>query len=190
MQKKIAFVVLKILILTCGLCTCLQPKVWVFSHICDSTELITVPFGETNHTSCALYFFYSTSWKKLLLTWFFNYKVSVWNCQSMWREKENIFCREVDMVKNKNLEDVTVEQLQAEARCIVHHPVFEEIGEGWLCLHFNFVTKHHCKALPWFSFSLLLFIVICYCYFRSTSLSRTRSVPFFLPKHCVLNGGS
>ena len=48
----------------------------------------------------------------------------------MWREKENIFCREVDMVKNKNLEDVTVEQLQAEARCIVHHPVFEEIGEG------------------------------------------------------------
>ena len=25
------------------------------------TEVITVPFGETNHTSCVLYFFYSTS---------------------------------------------------------------------------------------------------------------------------------
>ena len=25
------------------------------------TEVITVPFGETNHMSCALYFFYSTS---------------------------------------------------------------------------------------------------------------------------------
>ena len=34
-------------------------------------ELITVPFGESNHTSCALYFFYSKSWKKLLLYWFF-----------------------------------------------------------------------------------------------------------------------
>ena len=34
------------------------------------------------------------------------------------------------MVKNKNLEDVTVEQLQAEARCIVQHPEFEETGEG------------------------------------------------------------
>ena len=30
----------------------------------------------------------------------------------------------------KNLEDVTVEQLQAEARCIVQHPGFEETGEG------------------------------------------------------------
>ena len=34
------------------------------------------------------------------------------------------------MVKTKNLEDVTVEQLQVEARCIVHHPGFEETGEG------------------------------------------------------------
>ena len=34
----------------------------------------------------------------------------------MWREKENVFCQEVDVVKDKNLEDVTVEQLQAEAR--------------------------------------------------------------------------
>ena len=35
-----------------------------------------------------------------------------------------------DVVKNKNLQDVTVEQLQAEARCIVQHPGFEETGEG------------------------------------------------------------
>ena len=33
------------------------------------------------------------------------------NCQSMWREEENIFYQEVDVVENKNLEDVTVEQL-------------------------------------------------------------------------------
>ena len=52
------------------------------------------------------------------------------NWQSMWREEGNIFCQEVDVVKNKNLEEVTVEQLQAEARCIVQHPAFEETGEG------------------------------------------------------------
>ena len=48
----------------------------------------------------------------------------------MRREKVNIFCREVDAVKNKNLEDVTVEQLAAEARCIVQQPGFDETGEG------------------------------------------------------------
>ena len=55
-----------------------------------------------------------------LLFFFFYYKVSVWKLPIK-VERENIFCREVDGVKNKkkNLEDVTVEQLQAEARCIV-----------------------------------------------------------------------
>ena len=48
----------------------------------------------------------------------------------MWGKEENIFCQEVDVVKNKNLEDVTVEQLQAEARFIVQHPGFEETDEG------------------------------------------------------------
>ena len=52
------------------------------------------------------------------------------NCRSMWRKEQNIFYREVDVVKNKNLQDVPVEQLQAEARCIVQHPGFEETGEG------------------------------------------------------------
>ena len=49
---------------------------------------------------------------------------------SMRLKKENIFCQKVDVVKNKNLEDVTAEQLQAEARCIVQHPALEETGEG------------------------------------------------------------
>ena len=53
----------------------------------------------------------------------------------MWREEENIFCQEVDVVKNKNLEDVTVEQFQAEARCIFQHLGLGETGEGWLRLH-------------------------------------------------------
>ena len=79
----------------------------------------------------------------------------------MWREKENIFSQEVDVVKNKNLEDVAAEHLQAEARCIDKHPALGETGEGWLRLHF-FGTKNHYTALPWFSFSsfyILLFSV-------------------------------
>ena len=34
------------------------------------------------------------------------------------------------MAINKNLEDVTAEQLQVEARCIVQHPGFEETDKG------------------------------------------------------------
>ncbi|XP_068697462.1 uncharacterized protein [Montipora foliosa] len=49
------------------------------------------------------------------------------NCQSMWREEENICCQEVDAAKNKNLEPVTVEELQAEPGCIVQHPGFEAV---------------------------------------------------------------
>ena len=49
------------------------------------------------------------------------------NCQLMWREEENICCQEVDAVKNKNLEAVTVEELQAEPGCIVQHPGFEAV---------------------------------------------------------------
>ena len=49
----------------------------------------------------------------------------------MWREEENISCQEVDVVKNENFEDAGYSgQLQAEARCIVQHPGFEETGEG------------------------------------------------------------
>ena len=45
----------------------------------------------------------------------------------MWREEENISYQEVDAVKNKNVEAVTVEDLQAEPRCIVQHPGFEGV---------------------------------------------------------------
>ena len=31
----------------------------------------------------------------------------------VWREEENISCQDIDVVKNKNLKAVTVEQLQA-----------------------------------------------------------------------------
>ena len=43
----------------------------------------------------------------------------------MEREEESICCQEVDAVRNKILEDVMEEQLQAEPRCIVQHPGFE-----------------------------------------------------------------
>ena len=62
---------------------------------------------------------------------FLNYTVcrgSVWSvCVEGGRK--HLF-QEVDVVKNKNLEDVTVEQLQVEARCIVQQSGFEETGEG------------------------------------------------------------
>ena len=46
-----------------------------------------------------------------LLIFFFITRCQRGNCQSMWREEENIFYQEVNVVENKNLEDVTVEQL-------------------------------------------------------------------------------
>ena len=45
----------------------------------------------------------------------------------MEREEESICCQEVDAVRNKILEDVMEEQLQAEPRCIVQHPGFEAV---------------------------------------------------------------
>ena len=60
---------------------------------------------------------------------FFNYKVSVWKL-SINEKRKKASCQKVDVVKNKNLENVIEEQLQAEARFIVLHPGFEETGEG------------------------------------------------------------
>ena len=61
---------------------------------------------------------------------FFNYTASVWKLSiSVEGGRKHLF-QEVDVVKNKNLEDVTVEQLQVEARCIVQQSGFEETGEG------------------------------------------------------------
>ena len=45
----------------------------------------------------------------------------------MEREEESICCQEVDAVRNKILEDVMEEQLQAEPRYIVQHPGFEAV---------------------------------------------------------------
>ena len=91
------------------------------------TGLTTVPFGENNQTSCALYFSNSTLWKNSLLYWLFITRCQCGNCQAMEREEESICCQEVDAVRKKNLEDVMEEQLQAELRCIVQHPGFEAV---------------------------------------------------------------
>ena len=45
----------------------------------------------------------------------------------MWREEENICCQEVDVLKNKNIEAVAVEQLEATPQCIVLHPGFQAV---------------------------------------------------------------
>ena len=58
---------------TRGLCTLFiaYSLIYILRLSVTVTKLITVPFGETNYTSCALYFIYSTSWKKLLRYRFF-----------------------------------------------------------------------------------------------------------------------
>ena len=65
------------------------------------------------------------------------------------------------MAINKNLEDVTAEQLQVEARCIVQHPGFEETDKGGLCLHlFCYKTSLHSASQVLFSlFYILLFSI-------------------------------
>ena len=95
-QQKITFVnvVLNILlILTYCLLVVFAPCFiyslkFVISHVCQTvkvTELTTVPFGKTNHTCCATYFFCSTSWKKIYFTDFFIRRCLSGNCRSMWR---------------------------------------------------------------------------------------------------------
>ena len=113
--------------------------------------------------------------QKLLLCCFFFFFITrcqCGNCQLMWKEKESIFCQKVDVVKNKNLEDVTEEQLQAEARFIVQHPGFEETGEGWLRpLHlFRYKTSLHSACLVFVFFSLNPVVFCPYC-----NVSTTRS---------------
>ena len=75
-------------------------------------EQMTVHFGETNHTTCVLYFFFSTHNKNCYCNVFYFFlfvtRCRYGNCQS-----EDISCQDIDVVKNKNLEAVTVEQLQA-----------------------------------------------------------------------------
>ena len=68
--------------------------------------------------------------EKIATLLIFYYKVSAWMLPINVERERNIFCQEVDVVKNKNLKEVTVEQLQAEARCIIQHPGLGETGEG------------------------------------------------------------
>ena len=77
--------------------------------------------------------------------------------------EENIFCQEVEVVKNKNLEDVTVEQLQADARCLVQHPGFEETVEAdSVCI--CFITINTKRFPGFFVFSVLYPVVFrSYC---------------------------
>jgi len=65
--------------------------------------------------------------KNCYCTDYFITKCQCGNCQSMPREEKNICCQEVDTVKNKSLEAVTVEELQAEPGCIVQHRGFEAV---------------------------------------------------------------
>ena len=79
----------------------------------------------------------------------------------MWREEENIFCQEVDVVKNKNFEDVTVDSCRQKPDVLSSIQGLRKLVKAdSVCI--CFVTKHHYTTLPWFPFSLfytLLFSV-------------------------------
>ncbi|XP_068684488.1 uncharacterized protein [Montipora foliosa] len=49
------------------------------------------------------------------------------NCHKMWREEENICCREIEEIQRKNLEAVEIEHLGAPPDCIVQHPGFQAV---------------------------------------------------------------
>ena len=110
-------------------------------------------------------------YKKWLLYLFFFFvffviiRCQCGNFQLMWKEEESIFCQKVDVAKNKNLEDVTEEQLQAEARFIVQHPGFEETDEGWLRpLHlFRYRTSLNSASLVFVFFFLNPVVFCSYC---------------------------
>ena len=61
---------------------------------------------------------------------FFYYKVSVWKPPINVKRGRKHLLPKSRCGQKKNLEDVTEEQLQAEARFIVQHPGFEETDEG------------------------------------------------------------
>ena len=69
-------------------------------------------------------------------------------------EKENVFCQEVDVVKDKGLEDVTVEQPD---ELFIIQGLRRLVKTDSVCI--CFVTKHHYSALLWFAccFSFSLF---------------------------------
>ena len=75
------------------------------------TELITVHFGETNQSYilCSLFFLFNIVIKIATVLILLLQVVIVETANQCEREKESICCLEVDVVKNKHLEDVTEE---------------------------------------------------------------------------------
>ena len=84
------------------------------------TALITVHFGEINHITCILYFFFQHRDKSLYCTDSFITRCQCGNYrQSMQREES----KEIVAVKNKSLKAFTEEQLQAEILLFSVHTV-------------------------------------------------------------------
>ena len=77
----------------------------------------------------------------------------------MWREKENVFCQEVDVVKDKDLEDVTLEQPDVLS---IIQGLRKLVKTDSVCI--CFVTIHHYSALLWFEcwFSFSLFYILLF----------------------------
>ena len=83
------------------------------------------------------------------------------NWQSMWREEGNIFCQEVDVVKNKNLEDVTGGGTVA-GKSQMYCPASSVWGNWWRLTLSAFVLLQNIithAAPPWFSFSLFYILL-------------------------------
>ena len=118
-------------------------------------KLITVLFGESKHISITMLSISSIRHREKIATLpiFFMTRCLCGNCQLMWREEENIFYREVDVVKNKNWEDVTVDSCRQKPDVLSSIQGLRKLVKAYsVCI--CFVTKHHYTALPWFSFSL------------------------------------
>ena len=143
---------------TCGLCTLFIAKVWVISHVlwqlqsCSYRADNCLFWWSQSYNLCSL--FLSLKIVTLLI---FYYKVSVWYCQSMWREKENIFCREVDVVKNKNLEDITV-----TGRSQMYCPASKVWGNWWKPTLSAFVFLQNITTQSFPGFSFLCFTSYCF----------------------------
>ena len=72
----------------------------------------------------------------------------------MWREEENIFYQEVDVVKNKNLEDVTVDSCRQKPDVLSSIQGLRELVKAdFVCI--CFVTKRHYSACLVFVFFVL-----------------------------------
>ena len=87
----------------------------------------------------------------------FYYEVSVRKLLINVEGERNVFCQEVDVVKDKDLEDVTLEQPDVLS---IIQGLRKLVKTDSVCI--CFVTKHHYSALLWFecwfSFSLFLYI--------------------------------